>query len=419
MSCVLQTAHGPLDLEEASLVGRVSSYYEQALAHYILIRCKRLYHWMSGPVENRLRTLIGALVAALPNPEDLAETLRTVRECDALLGDILRSGNSAESEHALLDLCTSLAPLREEIAAAISQRDILVPAHRVVHFGCVGRSVVTREDLPMSAILEAMEAPGNRIGSNVETVLHEYSILGTRLAPATKQPSSVGGEFRLVEKPECIDRAALTRLRDTVDLLSVLDSGLGLSYGAIMSLVTVVPRAPEHRQAGSVSGLPGWCWQDADNDPEPQRECAHLLVQLVHEYFHSRLNLIERFIPLFEGNGQSPLLWSPWKQTLRPARQVLHALFTFTAGVHVWQRALEQSILTGEAIRAQCDAYVQTHSGYAWDVGPRLLKGSALSSDGKDLVRGILERLRTARPERAPSASVAVVAPQSRPVLQG
>ena len=106
----------------------------------------------------------------------------------------------------------------------------------------------------------------------------------------------------------------------------------------------------------------------------------------------------------FVGDGQTNLLWSPWKKRERPVRQVLHALFTFTSGVHVWRRATERSLFSDEASLERCEAYIATHTAFAIEIAPRLLSGDYLTPSGEAIVRGVVDRLSQSNEPRRETA---------------
>lgn len=59
---------------------------------------------------------------------------------------------------------------------------------------------------------------------------------------------------------------------------------------------------------------------------------------LIHEHRHQKLYLLERFAPMVQSS--SDLVVSPWREDLRPASGLLHAVFVFVELRRFWQHVL-------------------------------------------------------------------------------
>jgi len=224
---------------------------------------------------------------------------------------------------------------------------------------------------------------------------NKFTRSGIRLSTAMTQPSAAGDEFHLIEKAQ-IDyyNQALNTICFCLDLLPLLNLELGISMSNLMKLYTVIPsRDPNKRQAGSVSSLLGWAWQDFDPNVDILEEQCHLCVQLVHEFFHTKLNLVEKNIPLYTTDGNSPEIFSPWKNRNRPLRQVIHALMTFSAGAAVWNKLITSLSFSSPKIYSQAEDYWSETIEFANLAYQGLFNSEVLTDAGKTLVSACVEQL--------------------------
>lgn len=63
------------------------------------------------------------------------------------------------------------------------------------------------------------------------------------------------------------------------------------------------------------------------------KSLVDLADDLLHETAHHRLHAIERrgsLVSRMAANESAPRFWSPWRRALRPARGILHAVYTFS-----------------------------------------------------------------------------------------
>jgi len=68
------------------------------------------------------------------------------------------------------------------------------------------------------------------------------------------------------------------------------------------------------------------------------RDNLDLIDDLIHENSHHHLNLLLRKHILYHGDHNQQIFYSPWRRSLRPIRGILHATFTFTMGVLLFER---------------------------------------------------------------------------------
>jgi HEXXH motif-containing protein len=68
------------------------------------------------------------------------------------------------------------------------------------------------------------------------------------------------------------------------------------------------------------------------------RDNLDLIDDLIHENSHHHLNLLLRKHVMYHGDHNQQIFYSPWRRSLRPVRGILHAAFTFTMGVLLFER---------------------------------------------------------------------------------
>ncbi len=68
------------------------------------------------------------------------------------------------------------------------------------------------------------------------------------------------------------------------------------------------------------------------------RDDLDLIDDLIHENSHHHLNLLLRKAVLYHKDRNQEIFYSPWRRSLRPLRGILHATFTFTMGVILFER---------------------------------------------------------------------------------
>ena len=221
---------------------------------------------------------------------------------------------------------------------------------------------------------------------------------GIRISTAITQPAVAGNEFNFIEKNYLHDVSAVSTRHDEIrlclDLLSFLDMGLGVSMSRLMKVYTVLPRySLTTRRAGSVSHLPGWAWQDFDPEADRMEEKCHLCVQMVHEFFHTKVNLVEKNVRLYITDGNSPQVFSPWKNRDRPLRQVIHALITFSAGAAVWAKLVSSPWFSSEKLYSEAESYWVETLSFADVAYQGLIKSETLTDAGKLLVSACVDNL--------------------------
>jgi HEXXH motif-containing protein len=74
-----------------------------------------------------------------------------------------------------------------------------------------------------------------------------------------------------------------------------------------------------------------------------------LIDDLIHENSHHHLNLLLRKYVFYRGDHNQEIFYSPWRQSLRPLRGILHATFTFTMGAILFERLSSWTERVGES----------------------------------------------------------------------
>jgi hypothetical protein len=142
------------------------------------------------------------------------------------------------------------------------------------------------------------------------------------------------------------------------NLLSILDRaiqiianvpGAALAVSAVLSVVHILkPGSPEYDISYSEPTLPFSIFVGID----PRlRVNPHLRLaeSILHECMHLQLTLIEERTPLIGTDNEHHL--SPWRQTLRPTRGVLHALYVFRVIQEFFSALLVSVILSEDEYR--------------------------------------------------------------------
>ncbi len=80
-----------------------------------------------------------------------------------------------------------------------------------------------------------------------------------------------------------------------------------------------------------------------------ERDQLDLIDDLIHENSHHHLNLLLRKDRLLRGGRNQEIFYSPWRQSLRPPRGILHATFTFTMGAMLFERLSARAVRLSQA----------------------------------------------------------------------
>jgi hypothetical protein len=103
--------------------------------------------------------------------------------------------------------------------------------------------------------------------------------------------------------------------------------GAALAVSAVLSVVHILkPGSPEYDISYSEPRLPFSIFVGIDPRLRVNRH-LRLAESILHECMHLQLTLIEERTSLIATDNEHHL--SPWRQTLRPTRGVLHALYVF------------------------------------------------------------------------------------------
>ncbi|MGB3559275.1 MAG: HEXXH motif-containing putative peptide modification protein, partial [Geitlerinemataceae cyanobacterium] len=303
--------------------------------------------------------------------------------------------------NSLIDLYVLFSPLSGGFSLGSDiLKNIPVDADSLVCFPTLSGVVAVNKDNNLGSIVEqVINLLCNNKYDDITWISDSFTRSGIRISTAMNQPAVAGNEFNLIEKNYIDDLAAVNNrhneIRFCLDLLPLLDMGLSISINRVMKVYTVLPRySPTTRKAGSVSLLPGWAWQDFDSEIDRLEERCHLSVQMVHEFFHTKVNLVEKHVRLYTTDGNSPQVFSPWKNRYRPLRQVIHALMTFSAGAAVWAKLISFPWLSFEKLSWQAENYWVETLRFADLAYQDLIMSEALTDAGKILITACIDNLK-------------------------
>ena len=110
----------------------------------------------------------------------------------------------------------------------------------------------------------------------------------------------------------------------------------------------------------AIVGAPGDCFDTSHSDPAwpnivlisipPSGPVGDLRLAegIIHESMHHHLSALEADVALVHEQGR---LYSPWRNTDRPAGGVLHGLFVFACVAHAFQTLIDLGILEEDGLR--------------------------------------------------------------------
>lgn len=117
---------------------------------------------------------------------------------------------------------------------------------------------------------------------------------------------------------------------------------LGLIEQAGIIVNTLVPMSTDGvtpMASGSYTRLFGTVFLARSADPRLVAE------MFIHEFCHNKLTLLEDATPFFQGFSRNePFHYSPWRDTLRSAEGVLHALYVHSEVAKFWQGVLKTAV---------------------------------------------------------------------------
>jgi hypothetical protein len=397
-----ETKIGTVDLELTCKLDDTQLFYQHALIEYVDKSATR-YLAMLHILSNQGYELATALLKQSEDVNILSGLFLQYRELEAKSRSLCQAYVSEETgsiNNSLIDLYTLFSPLEGGFSLGSDPlRNIKVTADSLVCFPTLAGVVAIKQDSDLGEITEQLINLVFDDKSDCITWLPDsFTRSGIRISTAKTQPAAAGNEFNLIEKNYIHDITAVStrhnEIRVCLDMLPFLDMGLGVSMSRVMKVYTVLPRySPTTRKAGSVSLLPGWAWQDFDPEIDRIEERCHLCVQMVHEFFHTKVNLVEKNVRLYTTDGNSPEVFSPWKNKNRPIRQVIHALLTFSAGAAVWAKLLHIPSFSSENLYSKAESYWSETLEFADIAYQCLIKSEALTDVGFFLVSSCVHTL--------------------------
>lgn len=337
----------------------------------------------------------GKLLEIFNNLETTTSLFLEYRELDALAISIVRAytilKDPDQTEKYLKEMLLAVSSFF--VFLVTEELKYLVNPGEIVDFPLLEKSIQTRRLIQYDELLDIArftQAESTIYTREYDLLIHKRNQLGIRRFLSTRQPSEAENEYSIFKFGNLPEANSVAFVDYCLMLVSNLDPNLRGLMNELYRILTVCPRSPEMRQAGSVSSLPGWVWQDVDPNAHYEDEFPHLITQLVHEFFHTKLNILEKYVPIWNTDGRTPLLFSPWKDRKRPIRQVIHALMTFSAGGVALKQILEAPRIATSKIEEWAIDYWRKNLSYAQETEKELINSGALTKDGELLVKSIV-----------------------------
>jgi hypothetical protein len=397
-----ETKIGTVDLELTCKLDDTQLFYQNALMKYVEESATR-HIAMLYILSNQGYDLASALLKQSEDVDILSGLFLQYRELEAKYRSLFQayvSGETASINDCLIDFYALFSPLSGGLSLGLDPlKNVKVAAGSLLCFPTLARAGAVMQDSDLGEITkQAIDVLIDRKSDRITWLPDSFTRSGIRISTAITQPAAAGNEFNFIEKDYVHDVSAVSTRHDEIrlclDMLPFLDMGLGVSMSRLMKVYTVLPRySPTTRKAGSVSHLPGWAWQDFDPEADRMEERCHLCVQMVHEFFHTKVNLIEKNVRLYTTDGNSPQVFSPWKNRDRPLRQVIHALMTFSAGAAVWAKLVSSPWFSSGKLYSEAESYWVETLSFADVAYQGLIKSEALTDAGKILVSACVDNL--------------------------
>jgi len=391
-----------VDLELTCKLDDAQLFYQNALMSFVeesAVRHIAMLHILS----NQGYVIATALLMQTDDVGILSSLFLQYRELEANSRSLFQAyiiSDTSKIQRLLINFYTLLSPMHRGLGLGLEPlKSVKVVAGSLICFPTLTRSAVVMRDSNLKEITQqSIDLLIDNKSDSITWLTDSFTRSGIRISTAITQPASVGNEFNLIEKGEIHDISAINTRHNEIclclDMLPFLDIGLGVSMSRLMKVYTVLPRySPTTRRAGSVSHLPGWAWQDFDSEADPIEERCHLCVQMVHEFFHTKVNLIEKNVHLYTTDGNFSEIFSPWKNRNRPLRQVIHALITFSAGAAVWAKLISSPWFISEKLYSEAELYWAETLSFADIAYKGLIKSEALTDAGKLLVSACVDNL--------------------------
>jgi|ERR1700679_3319228 len=123
-----------------------------------------------------------------------------------------------------------------------------------------------------------------------------------------------------------IDSRILENLTDAVQAISHVRGAVVAVSSVLTALHVLRPQSPEYDVSYSDPSIPFSIFVGVTNADHAFGE-LRLAEGILHECMHLQLTLLEEELPLIGNELETHL--SPWRQTLRPTRGLLHGLYVF------------------------------------------------------------------------------------------
>jgi hypothetical protein len=210
------------------------------------------------------------------------------------------------------------------------------------------RCGIEKSNYGTNRVLEGSPFADRRIVGNLKRPVFDDQpqvVIETLGPEITRRYHDLGLEFY---PPDVLGSSFLTSLNRAVKLISNV-RGAAVAASSVLSVIHILkPKSPEYDVSYSEPSLPFSIFVGVSLGEHINGD-LRLAESILHECMHLQLTLIENHITLVE--AQERLHHSPWRQTLRPTRGVLHALYVFRV-IQDFFRDLNASVDLSESERS-------------------------------------------------------------------
>ena len=170
--------------------------------------------------------------------------------------------------------------------------------------------------------------------------LSERNVVGYLQAPSAEAQQSIMVEclqtdlterYREMElefysADEIIGSNLILRLSRAIDILAAVPGAARAVSSVLLAMHILKPKSAGYDVSYSEPALPFSIFVGVDATSRINSD-LRLVESMLHECMHLQLTLIEEIVSLIASNYERR--YSPWRQTTRPTRGVLHALYVF------------------------------------------------------------------------------------------
>ncbi len=143
---------------------------------------------------------------------------------------------------------------------------------------------------------------------------------------------------RLIDIADQKQSEVVTLLRSTCEAIANIAPALWQSIRYLLRSVHIISSpCSETDVSFSLPNLPNTIFISLPRFDD-ENAVARLIESIVHEVLHLQLSLVERCRPIIQGEMATEVMFSPWRNTLRPESGIVHGLFVFTNLEKLWSK---------------------------------------------------------------------------------